>query len=86
MLLVVKTLASRLPCFCLCLPKICKTITPVQRAKFEMTCSVHIFRLQDLAINKESVDKECQGLQQTIMELDATCQVKSICYSIMQKN
>ena len=52
--------------------------------KFEITCVVHIFRLQDLAVNKESVDKECQGLQQTIVELDATCQVKSICYSLMQ--
>ncbi|XP_020602695.1 autophagy-related protein 16-like [Orbicella faveolata] len=32
-------------------------------------------RLQDLTINKESVDKECQSLQQTIIELDATCQM-----------
>ena len=47
--------------------------------KFEMTHSVHIFRLQDLTVNKESVDKECQSLQQTIIELDATCQVKSMC-------
>ena len=62
-----------------------KKMTPVLLAKFEMTCFVHIFRLQDLAINKESVDKECQGLQQTIVELDATCQVKSICCSITQK-
>jgi len=31
--------------------------------------------LQDLTINKESVDKECQSLQQTIIELDATSQM-----------
>lgn len=46
-----------------------------------MACFVHTTRLQDLTINKESVDKECQSLQQTIIELDATSQVKSICHS-----
>lgn len=51
-----------------------------------MTCFVHIFRLQDLIINKESVDKECQSLQQTIVELDATCQVKSICHLCKNSN
>jgi len=46
-----------------------------------MACFAHTTRLQDLTINKESVDKECQSLQQTIIELDATSQVKSICDS-----
>ena len=46
-----------------------------------MACFVHTVRLQDLTINKESVDKECQSLQQTIIELDATSQVKSFFHS-----
>ena len=34
-----------------------------------------VYRFEDLTINKQDLDKECTRLQQTILELDATCQV-----------
>ena len=34
-----------------------------------------MYRFEDLTINKQDLDKECTRLQQTIIELDATCQV-----------
>ena len=34
------------------------------------------YRFEDLTINKQDLDKECTRLQQTIIELDATCQVQ----------